>query len=277
MFLFVYINHIFVLWYYISLLMSLHPKNPTLFTVSGDILLTCFGSLSRNRRVGVRLGKGDPFEERRGWWVNSMIGGEIYTWVIPSREPSHIPPKREPENYMLKYLCEGMCWFQGGFMYIEGIFSSHFDCIWIPKLAGWRVWMGLGWSAHEGGCGRSLKGYFHKSSPENLDQTKAKSICVYMHPFFFYLRSSLESSFLQTSTETIDFQISEFFQDRLVAMVQGTFIVLPLLLLKSNTAKQITKMPSKNWAAMKNSVYLLLCLHIQVKRPMKQGIRHTLQ
>lgn len=26
-------------------------------------------------------------------------------------------------------------------MYIEGIFSNHFDCIWIPKLAGWRVWV----------------------------------------------------------------------------------------------------------------------------------------
>ena len=26
-------------------------------------------------------------------------------------------------------------------MYIEGIFSNHFNCIWIPKLAGWRVWV----------------------------------------------------------------------------------------------------------------------------------------
>lgn len=105
---------------------------------------------------------------------------------------------------------------------------------------------GLGWSAHESGCGRSLKGYFDKSSPENMNQTKTKSICVYMHPFFFCLRSSLESSFLQTSTETIDYQISEFETrpgDRLVAMVQGTFVVLPLLLSKSNTEKQI-KMPS---------------------------------
>ena len=26
-------------------------------------------------------------------------------------------------------------------MYIEGIFSNHFVIIWIPKLAGWRVWV----------------------------------------------------------------------------------------------------------------------------------------
>ena len=42
----------------------MNSANKDVMTLSptGDILLTCFGSLSRNRRVGVRLGKGDPFE-----------------------------------------------------------------------------------------------------------------------------------------------------------------------------------------------------------------------
>ena len=29
----------------------------------GDIMLTCYGSLSRNRTVGVRLGKGEKLED----------------------------------------------------------------------------------------------------------------------------------------------------------------------------------------------------------------------
>ena len=129
-------------------------------------------------------------------------------------------------------------------MYIEGICSKHFDCIWIPKLAGWRVWVVS--CPRIRGCGRSFfKAILTRVLPENLDQTKTKSFCVYgcflnwwypttmgfptkndhfgvfwgyhhlrkppyMHPFFFCLRSSLKSSFLQTSTETIDYQISEF-------------------------------------------------------------------
>lgn len=29
----------------------------------GDIMLTCYGSLSRNRSVGIRLGKGEKLED----------------------------------------------------------------------------------------------------------------------------------------------------------------------------------------------------------------------
>jgi glycerol-3-phosphate dehydrogenase (NAD(P)+) len=29
----------------------------------GDLVLTCSGNLSRNRQVGIRLGKGEPIEE----------------------------------------------------------------------------------------------------------------------------------------------------------------------------------------------------------------------
>lgn len=43
--------------------MGARPETLAGLSGMGDILLTCFGSLSRNRRVGVRLGKGDPFEE----------------------------------------------------------------------------------------------------------------------------------------------------------------------------------------------------------------------
>lgn len=43
--------------------MGAKPETLAGLSGMGDILLTCFGSLSRNRRVGVRLGKGDPFEE----------------------------------------------------------------------------------------------------------------------------------------------------------------------------------------------------------------------
>jgi len=44
---------------------AMGAKAETLSGLSGmgDILLTCFGSLSRNRSVGVRLGRGDPFED----------------------------------------------------------------------------------------------------------------------------------------------------------------------------------------------------------------------
>lgn len=43
--------------------MGARPETLAGLSGMGDILLTCFGSLSRNRRVGVRLGKGDPFED----------------------------------------------------------------------------------------------------------------------------------------------------------------------------------------------------------------------
>ncbi|CAJ1356614.1 unnamed protein product [Effrenium voratum] len=43
--------------------MGAKPETLAGLSGMGDILLTCFGSLSRNRSVGVRLGKGDPFED----------------------------------------------------------------------------------------------------------------------------------------------------------------------------------------------------------------------
>eukprot|EP00933_Yihiella_yeosuensis_P052977 TRINITY_DN51128_c0_g1_i1.p1 TRINITY_DN51128_c0_g1~~TRINITY_DN51128_c0_g1_i1.p1 ORF type:complete len:338 (-),score=57.68 TRINITY_DN51128_c0_g1_i1:310-1272(-) len=45
----------------------------------GDILLTCFGSLSRNRSVGVRLGKGEHIEDVLG------SGGGVAEGVFTSR------------------------------------------------------------------------------------------------------------------------------------------------------------------------------------------------
>lgn len=50
--------------------MGARPETLAGLSGMGDILLTCFGSLSRNRTVGVRLGKGERFEdvlnEKRG-------------------------------------------------------------------------------------------------------------------------------------------------------------------------------------------------------------------
>ncbi len=89
-------------------------------------------------------------------------------------------------------------------MYIEVSFFNHFDCIWIPKLAGWT-------------CGRSLKGYFENSSPEqNLDQTNKRSIrhsamSIYkLNQFFFYLFTFRKFIFAENLLEAIDFHISEF-------------------------------------------------------------------
>ena len=58
--------------------MQMGAKSATLAGLSGtgDIMLTCFVSLSRNRSVGVRLGKGEKLEDilasmhqvgSRGW------------------------------------------------------------------------------------------------------------------------------------------------------------------------------------------------------------------
>ncbi|CAE7392731.1 GLY1 [Symbiodinium necroappetens] len=44
--------------------MGARPETLAGLSGMGDILLTCFGSLSRNRTVGVRLGKGERFEVR---------------------------------------------------------------------------------------------------------------------------------------------------------------------------------------------------------------------
>ena len=43
--------------------MGARPETLAGLSGMGDILLTCFGSLSRNRAVGVRLGRGEAFEE----------------------------------------------------------------------------------------------------------------------------------------------------------------------------------------------------------------------
>lgn len=42
--------------------MGARPETLSGLAGMGDILLTCFGSLSRNRTVGVRLGRGEPIE-----------------------------------------------------------------------------------------------------------------------------------------------------------------------------------------------------------------------
>merc|ERR1719293_639254 len=43
--------------------MGARPETLSGLSGMGDILLTCFGNLSRNRNVGVRLGKGMPVAE----------------------------------------------------------------------------------------------------------------------------------------------------------------------------------------------------------------------
>ena len=76
----------------------------------GDILLTCFGSLSRNRRVGVRLGKGDPFEVRfRGSPSWDVVDGPpqwclvvydlndygYYSYISIKKIKKHLPKTRK--------------------------------------------------------------------------------------------------------------------------------------------------------------------------------------
>ena len=43
--------------------MGARPETVSGLSGLGDIMLTCYGALSRNRSVGVRLGRGEPLSQ----------------------------------------------------------------------------------------------------------------------------------------------------------------------------------------------------------------------
>jgi len=47
---------------WLAVKMGARPQTVAGLSGMGDILLTCFGDLSRNRKVGIRLGQGEPIE-----------------------------------------------------------------------------------------------------------------------------------------------------------------------------------------------------------------------
>ncbi|KAL4427998.1 hypothetical protein ABPG75_002087 [Micractinium tetrahymenae] len=51
----------------------------------GDIVLTCTGDLSRNRTVGIRLGKGEKLED-----ITATMGGAVAEGVLTSRSAHHL-------------------------------------------------------------------------------------------------------------------------------------------------------------------------------------------
>ncbi|PRW59103.1 glycerol-3-phosphate dehydrogenase [Chlorella sorokiniana] len=55
----------------------------------GDIVLTCTGDLSRNRTVGLRLGKGEKLEE-----ITATMGGAVAEGVLTSRSAHHLAQKQ---------------------------------------------------------------------------------------------------------------------------------------------------------------------------------------
>lgn len=54
----------------------------------GDIVLTCTGDLSRNRTVGVRLGKGEKLDH-----ITATMGGAVAEGVLTSRSAHHLAQK----------------------------------------------------------------------------------------------------------------------------------------------------------------------------------------
>ena len=65
--------------------MGARPETVSGLSGLGDIMLTCYGALSRNRSVGVRLGRGEPLSQiiasssqararlQRSFWVPSFV------------------------------------------------------------------------------------------------------------------------------------------------------------------------------------------------------------
>jgi glycerol-3-phosphate dehydrogenase (NAD(P)+) len=54
----------------------------------GDIVLTCTGDLSRNRTVGIRLGKGEKLED-----ITATMKGAVAEGVLTSRSAHHLAQK----------------------------------------------------------------------------------------------------------------------------------------------------------------------------------------
>ena len=71
--------------------MSLGASPLTLSGLSGigDIVLTCTGDLSRNRTVGIRLGKGERLEH-----ITATMKGAVAEGVLTSRSAHHLARKQ---------------------------------------------------------------------------------------------------------------------------------------------------------------------------------------
>ncbi|PSC69774.1 glycerol-3-phosphate dehydrogenase [Micractinium conductrix] len=63
----------------------------------GDIVLTCTGDLSRNRTVGIRLGKGEKLED-----ITATMGGAVAEGVLTSRSTHHLAQKKGIECPVLE-------------------------------------------------------------------------------------------------------------------------------------------------------------------------------
>lgn len=79
--------------------MGAKPTTITGLSGTGDIMLTCFVNLSRNRMVGVRLGSGEKLENILSS-MNQVVS--IHVCLII---PEILPSERVTEMFILMTMC----------------------------------------------------------------------------------------------------------------------------------------------------------------------------